>query len=273
VKETFVNKPQFPEAFSSTVSDLGAPRRYFPVRKFNRAGCLVSFFSFISGSILVFLYGLYVARAAYQRHGFIMIEEKLMLPVIIAFAMLVLGLAAGRSAYVNWKKGVAVYDRGFAVRDRKGIRIWRWEEIVSLTADVTRHHTAGIYIGTKHVYHLYNRQNQHLVLGDLYTKMEELAEVIQDAIFPILYDQAAQKYNSGQWLIFGPVAISKAGIQIGNRNYPWTEVQQVSIQRGILKVSKKGGGWFSGASASASVIPNLNVLLALIYQVVGLKVG
>jgi hypothetical protein len=268
-----MNEPQFPEAFSSIVIDLGAPKRYFPVREFNRAGSLVSFFSFIGGSILVFLYGLYVARAAFQRHGIIMIEEKLTVPVIIAFTMLVLGLAAGRSAYVNWKKGVAVYDRGFAVRDRKGIQIWRWEEIVSLTADVTRHHTAGIYIGTTHVYRLYNRQNQRLVLGDMYTKVEELAKVIQDAIFPILYDQAAKKYNSGQRLIFGPVAISKAGTQIGNRTYPWTEVQQVSIQRGILKVSKKGGGWFSGVSASAADIPNLSVLLNIIRQVVGLKVG
>jgi hypothetical protein len=40
-----------------------------------------------------------------------------------------------------------------------------------------------------------------------------------------------------------------------------------------LKVSKKGGGWFRGVSASAADIPNLSVLLNIIRQVVGLKVG
>jgi hypothetical protein len=60
---------------------------------------------------------------------------------------------------------------------------------------------------------------------------------------------------------------------LAKKTYPWIEVQQVSIQQRILKVSKKGGGWFSGARASASVIPNLNVLLNIIYQVVGLKTG
>jgi hypothetical protein len=103
--------------------------------------------------------------------------------------------------------------------------------------------------------------------------VEELAIIIQAAILPGLYEQAAQQYNAGQRLVFGPVTIDKAGIQIGKKTYAWTEVQQVSIQRGILKVSKTEGGWFSGASASVSVIPNLNVLVNIIHQVVGLKTG
>ena len=103
--------------------------------------------------------------------------------------------------------------------------------------------------------------------------MEELAITIQDAITPILFNQAAQQYNAGQMLVFGPVTIGKGGIQIGKKTYAWVEVQQVTIQRGILKVSKKEGDWFNGASAPASVIPNLNVLLNIIHQVVGLKTG
>jgi hypothetical protein len=268
-----MENPQFPEAFALEGLGLGASRRYFPAKNLHRAGSLIAFFILIGCSVLVFLYGLFVTNLAYQKHGLVMIDEKLTVPGIIALFLLLLGLAAGRSAYVNWNKGVAVYDRGFAVRDQKGIQFWRWEDIASLTAVVTRHFTTGIYTGTTHVYSLVDRQNQRLVLSDIYIKVEELAKVIQDGIFPILYDRAARQYNAGQMLVFGPVAINKAGIQIGKKTYPWTEVQQVSIHQGILKVSKKGGGWFSGARASASVIPNLNVLLNLIYQVVGLKMG
>ena len=264
---------QFPEAFASMAIGLGTPKRYFPVKNLNRVGSLVASFIIIGGSILVFLYGLNVAYAAYQKHGPALIVDKLAVPVIIAFIMLLLGLTVGWYAYGNWRRGVAVYERGFAVRDRKGIRTWRWEEIISLTSAVTRRYTNGIFTGTTHVYNLFTRQKQHLVLNDIYTKVEELAKAIQDGIFPILYDRAAQQYNAGQILVFGPVAISKDGIQISKKTYPWTEVQQVSIHQGILKVSKKGGGWFSGAGASASVIPNLNVLLNIIYQVVGLKLG
>jgi hypothetical protein len=268
-----VNLPQIPDTFVSMAIGLGAPKRYFPVKNLNRAASLVAFLIFMGGSILVFLYGLYVTYAAFQKHGPALIDDTLMVPVTIAIILLLLGLAAGWSAYVNWNKGVAVYERGFAIRDRKGIQAWRWEEVVSLTAAVTRHYTNGIYTGTTHIYSLFNRQNQRLVVNDIYTKVEELAKAIQDGIYPILYDQAAKQYNAGQRLVFGPVAISKNGIQVGKKVYPWTEVQQVSIERGILRVSKKGGGWFSGAGASATGIPNLNVLLNIIHQVVGLKVG
>jgi hypothetical protein len=269
-----VNSSQFPEAFKSLATGLGAPKRYFPVKNLNRAGSMVAFIIFIGGSILVFLYGLYVTYVAYQKHGPAVIDDKLTVPVIIALVLLLLGLAAGTYAYVNWSKGVMVYDRGFAVRDRKGIRIWRWEDIVSLTESVTRHYYfRGIYSGTTHLYNLFNLQNQRLVLSDIFTDVEEIALTIRESIFPILYDRAVQQYNAGQMLSFGSVMISKAGIEIGKKTYPWTEIQQVSIKQGVFKVSKKSGDRFSGASTSTSYLPNLNVLLNIINQVAGLKVG
>ena len=265
--------PHFPKEFPSRVPGLGAPKRYFPVRNTYRTGALIISLMLLAAAMLVFLYGLYVTFLAYQKHGPATIDDKLIVPMLVAFAMLVPGVATGWMAYRNWSKGVAVYEGGIAVRDRNGIRTWHWEEIVSLTAAVTRRHFIGIDTGTRHVYKLYTRQNQRFVLRDIYTNVEELAKAIQDGIFPSLYEQSARQYNRGQKLILGPVAISKSGIQIGKRTFPWSEIEQVSIQRGILKVAKRDGGWFGRASASASAIPNLNVLLNIINQVVGIKVG
>jgi hypothetical protein len=112
-----------------------------------------------------------------------------------------------------------------------------------------------------------------LVLTDVYSKVEELAIIIRDTILPGQYERAAQQYNAGQRLVFGPVTIDQAGIQMGKKIYAWAEVRHVSIQRGILKISNKEGGWFNGASTPISAIPNLHVLLNIIHQVVGLKTG
>jgi hypothetical protein len=101
--------------------------------------------------------------------------------------------------------------------------------------------------------------------------VEDLAAGIEQAILPRLYAQVAEQYNSGQAIAFGPVVIRKSGITIGKKMYPWPEVGQVSMERGFLRVSKKDGGWFSGASAAASAIPNLRVLLNIIDQVIGVK--
>jgi hypothetical protein len=263
---------QIPEAFS-TVFSMGMARRYFPAKKASRIGNLIAFFILMGSSVLLFLFGVWDAYQAYQRHGPAMIDDKLTGPAIFAFVLFLLGIWTGWLAYANWNKGAVAYEKGFAYRDRKGIQAWRWEDLVSQTAAVTRHYTNGIYTGTTHVYTLFNREGTRLVLNDSLAKVEELAALVEEGSFPLLYEKAAQLYNTGQTLTFGPVAISKAGIQIGKKTYPWQEVQQVSIQQGVVKVSRKDGGWFSGASAMASTIPNLRILLSIIDQVVGIKAG
>jgi len=262
--------PQIPEMFNSALG-LGASVGYYPVRKVTRWGDLVACLVLLGGAVLVFIYGIYITYLAYQLHGPAMIDDKMTAPALIAFLLIVVGLLAGWGAYVNWKKGVVVYERGFVYRDRKGLQTWRWEDILTMTSAITRHYYNGIYTGTTHIYTLLNRQNQKLKLADSILKVENLANAIDTNIFPLLYPRAADMYNAGEALAFGPVAISKQGIAIGKRTYPWTDVKEVSIRRGTLKVSKKEGGWFSGAGAAASAIPNLRVLLAIVHQIVGLK--
>ena len=265
-----MNNPHIPVAFLPVIG-LGVPRDYFPVKNWHRWGNLALFSLLLIGATLVFIYGVYTTFVATVQHGPAMIDDKLLGPLVIAFILFALGLLAGWGAYAHWNKGVASYERGFAYNDWKGIQIWRWEDVVLMKSAITRHYTNWIYTGTTHVYTLYNRQNQRLVLSDSFENVEELAKNIDQNIFPLLYAHAADQYNTGQSVIFGLVAISKTGIVIGKKTYPWTDVKEVSIRRGILKVFKKDGGWFSGASASASVIPNLRVLLTIIRQVVSLK--
>ena len=267
-----MDDPQIPPVFN-TASGLGGLLGYYPVRKANRWGNLVVCLILLAGAVLVFLYGIYSSFLAYQLHGPAVIGDKITAPVLIAVLLSGLGLLAGWGAYVNWRKGVVVYERGFAYRDRTGLQTWRWDDILTMTSAITRHYHNGIYTGTTHIYTLLNRQNQKLKLVDSIGKVEDLAKTIDTNIFPLLYPRAVDQYNAGEMLAFGPLAISKQGITIGEKTYPWGAVKEVSIHHGILKVTKKEGGWFTGARASASVIPNLRVLLAIIQQVVGLKTG
>ena len=265
-----MENPPFPKAFTTRVTGLGAARHYFPVRNMRRTGALIICLMLLAASTLACLLGVYVTFPAYQAHGPAMIDDKLSVPVLVALILLVPGLAAGWVANRNWSKGAAVYEGGIAVRDRDGMRAWRWEEIASLTAAVTRRHFIGMASGTSHVYKLVDRHNQQIVLSDVYANVEGLAKTIQESIFPGLYEQAARQYHSGQRLVFGRVAISQAGIQIGKRAYPWSEVQQVSIRRGILKVSSAGGR-LRGGRVPVSSIPNLSVLISIIKQVTGIE--
>lgn len=267
-----MNNHQLPKGIIS-ITGLGALHGYFPVKSWYRWVSLVFFFIFIAGAILVILVGIYDTYVAIQQHGPALIDDKLTGPIVIAFVMFAVGLLSGWGAYANWNKGVVAYERGFAYIDRKGIQIWHWEDMVSMAVAITRYYTIAIYIGTTHILKLYNRKNQCLVLADPFSKVEELANYINKCSFPLLYGRATEHYNSGEKIIFGPVAISKAGIAIGKKAFPWADVDEVSIHRGILKVYRKDGSWFSGASVASSRIHNLHVLLSIICQVTRVKVG
>lgn len=261
---------EIPASFPSLIG-LGKPQSWFPVRNWNRIGNLVIALVMLAGACLVVLYGIYDASVAFRKHGLAVLDDRLFLPLVIAGIMFLLGGLGGWGAYANWNKGVLLCEKGFALRTHRGVQPWTWDEIASFTAAVTRHYTNGIYTGTTHAYTLLNKQGRRLVLSDVFKDVEKLAQAIEQAVTPRLYDRAAAQYNSGQTILFGPVAVSKAGIQVGKKTYPWQDVGEVSIHQGILKVSKKGGGWFSGASAPAYAIPNLRVLLSILDQVVGVK--
>jgi len=267
-----MNNPKIPDVFHP-VFGLGTPRGYFPVKNWNRWGSLFLFILFIVGALLVFLLGIYDTCVATQQHGPAMIDDRLTVPLAISIILFILGLLAGWKAYANWNKGAATYERGVAYNDWKGLQVWRWDEVVSMTSAITSHYTCGIHTGTTHHYTLSNPQKQRLVLSDSISHLEELANEIDQNIFSLLYGPAADQYNAGQQIAFGPVAISKGGIALGKKTCPWADVKELSVHHGVLKVSRKQGGWFSGTRVSTAAIPNLRVLLAILQQVVGLKVG
>ncbi len=179
-----MNDVQIPEAFIS-VTGLGVRRAYYPARKWNRWGNLVLSLILVAGALLVFLFGVYDTYVAYQQNGLVMIDDKLPGPLVIAFILFAVGLLAGWGAYVNWNKGVAACERGFVYNDRKGLQVWRWEDVISMRSAITRHYTNGIYTGTTHVYTLFNRQNQRVVLTDSLSKVEELAKLHRPGHLPV----------------------------------------------------------------------------------------
>ena len=63
---------------------------------------------------------------------------------------------------------------------------------------ITRHSAIGIFTGTTQIYTLLNHQNQHLVLSDSFGKDEELANIIDQSIFPLLYGFAAASITQGR---------------------------------------------------------------------------
>ncbi|NUM45390.1 MAG: hypothetical protein HUU38_11860 [Anaerolineales bacterium] len=268
---------QIPPQFSA-VFGIGAPQAVFQPKGAGKWSSLVFGVIFLGGSVLGFLGGSFVTYSNYSKFGPASLQQQLQnvfLPtVLIAGFVFLLGVAALWSAFTNWRKAAVVYQEGLGYSDHKGVRTLRWDQITGMTSAVTKHYRNGIYTGTTHLYTLWDKNGTKLVLNDSLPKVEDLSNHIRQGIFPFLYKAAADSYNAGQRVQFGPVTISKAeGITVQKKSYKWDEVGQVSVEQGFLKISKKGGGWFSGTGAAIAAIPNYEVLLSIINQVVGVKAG
>lgn len=219
-------------------------------------------------------YALYILWMRWGRY-YPPVIFKAMLPwvvgALIAFVLAVLILWG---IYTRRKKAVVVYTNGFAYSDRKKVVSWHWDQIKDVTANVVRHYTNGIPTGTTHQYTLVHINGEKLVLNDQIKDIENFYTHVQNNTLQQRYQRLANDFNSGSPVAFGSVVIGKdTGIQIGKKVYPWAEIEEVAINKGMLSVKKKGGGWLSGASATAGSIPNLHVLLSILNQVVGLKTG
>ncbi len=192
----------------------------------------------------------------------------------VALASFGLALAILWGYFRNRKLALAVYEKGFAHASTKGVKSWAWEDVETITAAVTRHYTNGVYTGTTHLYTLVSRGSEKIVLTDTLQQVEAAYNELENRSFALRYQRAADRYNSGQAVQFGAVTISKdGGLQIGKKTYAWNEIEEVKMDKGLLSVKKKDGGWFSGAGTTAAATPNLLVLLNILDQTIGLKSG
>lgn len=268
------SNPEIPQQFSD-VFGMGAPAQVYKAKAslvLRVIGALLIF----AGAAAALLYAAYILWTKWDTYYHLVIYREIAPWVIGSLIAFFVGLWVLWNLYTNRKKAFVVYQNGLGYADRKGVLTWRWDDIHDLSAAVTRNYTNGIYTGTTHVYTLSNnKEKKTLMLNDAIKDVESLYDHIQKNTFDFRYSRVAEGYNSGQPVGFGKfVAISKPhGIKISKKVYPWEEIEQVAINKGVISVKKKGGGWLSGANASAASIPNVDVLLSMINQIVGLKTG
>ena len=263
---------QVPPQFSSVIG-LGAPIRVFLPSAGQRWGSAIFGALFLGGSLIVALWGLYSTFDQVNKHGPAVFQKTIITPAIFTLIMVVIGIFLLWSAVNNWNKAVVLYQKGLAYNSFKGVQDWRWEDVHYFFLSITKHYYNGVPTGTTHIYTMQKADGSRLVLSDTFSKVEELGDAIQKNVFSFQYERIVNMIKQGQPVVLGPIMLNKDGIQMDKKMYAWGEVEQIGIQRGLVSIKKRGGGWFSGASTQVARIPNLNPLLAVVDQIVKVKAG
>lgn len=136
-----------------------------------------------------------------------------------------------------------------------------WESLLVWRSAVKLYQNAGP-TGTTYRYTLQRDDGFHCTLDDDIKGIADLGNLISDSVTKARFPGYVQAYNAGQTLSFGTLTISTQGVGNGRELLPWSDVNDIDVQSGYIKV-KRAGGWFSWKTVAASSIPNLFIFLAL----------
>jgi len=258
---------QVPNQYASA-RGLGTRLGIFKITAINTWISALAGILLIGGSGLVVVYTAYDTFVQFLRYGPVMIGETIIAPLILGIVLFFPGIWALINAHSNWKKSVTVYRRGLVYNDNRGIQIWYWQDIEWFYVAVTKHFT-----NTEHQYILQKANGNKLKLDNKFENIKFLGPLIGRKIAPYQYRKLLQKIRAGKTVRLGQVSIGKHNLAINTRAYPWEEVEAFELKDGFAGIKKRGGGWFSGARAPASSIPNLDALFTVVAQIVKIKIA
>lgn len=181
-----------------------------------------------------------------------------------------LGLAAGAAllrVLALRKEWVRVYPSGLAVRGARGVVFVPWDQIRELEVRRVRY---GLPVLT-------SKQEAALVLrfgGRGQARLthaldgfDSVLQQVKQAIYPRLLEEYTQTFNAGGELAFGPLRLSGAGISARRTTIPWKELDAVSLERGVMRITQNRNGRRPTIAFPSSRIPNIDLCIQLIQQV------
>lgn len=257
--------PTLPTAFSS-INGVGAPVAYFQPSRPARIVPIVGAAICGLGAALALAYGLAVTGTAYSRYGWAVVDVLGRTPALLFWLFIVGGLVFLIYAVVAWRKAVAVYEEGIALRSLRALRAWSWADVTALYMAMT--HEVGIFPRTSHRYTIEHISGERASFDDWLENVGQLGALVSRQLVERRYPPAAARFNAGEPVNFGHLSLDQNEIRLKGRSVAWDQVESVTVRRGYFEIQGKDG---KRSGLDVAAIPNLDVLLLLLDHVTELQ--
>lgn len=161
---------------------------------------------------------------------------------------------------------VLVFPEGLVhIRGGKA-QVFRWDEIAKVYMSLQKTRVGGRAV--QHSYRIQDvRGKRAEFTGDI-PGVATLGQTIQQEVTRRMLPRALETYNAGGTVEFGSLSVSQQGLSNRRETVPWSDIEEVKVQRGIITV-KKAGKWLNWANVTVGGTPNVFVFLALADRVIG----
>lgn len=247
--------------------ELGPLIALYPHRRRITTGLLAFY---VPGILLVLAplgYGIYQAGYAYTHFGPAAADDWSRPWYLLSLGILLIFILAALLWTRRLYRSVAVHHNGLRLALPRPLEL-RWTQIAGIASQIQREHFFGLTLRTRQQVWLFPTLGRPVRLDPL-PDLNELVTQIKAHLYPRLLPNLRKDFNTGAWLQFGPIAIQARGLRANGREYPWEEIDQVTIRKGDLVISFADRVKRPPRRLAAGSIPNLELLIQILqgYQV------
>ncbi len=254
----FVSSKSMP-SHSKSLGPLLALSRRHPLR-------WIDFFTWIALGIvsvlLPLLYGFYRRNNAYKNFGPVAATIWSRPWFVLALFALIVFLILAIYRLLLTRRFVAVHKRGVRLSLSKQ-KTLLWAEIAGIATNTTQYQFIGRSLITRHFALLYPNIGKPIHLDNSLQELPELLTLLKAKLYPRISPVLQSDFNQGKWLHFGPISIQQNIIQINKKQYAWSDVEHISVNRGKLNIYTNPE---TKHTLPVSKIPNIELLLQIIQQ-------
>lgn len=246
----------------SQSKSLGPLLAYSRHRPFRWIDFLIWIALGILAVLLPFLYGFYRRRYAYMNFGPVAATLWSRPWFLLALIALIVFLILVIYRFLISRRFVAVHKRGVRLSLSKQ-RTFLWAEIAGIATNTTQYQFFGRSLRTRHIAYLYPNLGKPIQLDNALQDLPELLTHLKARLYPRISPILHSDFNQGKWLHFGTIAIQQNNIQINKKQFEWSDVEHISVNKGKLIINTNPK---SKHILPISKIPNIELLLQIIQQ-------
>lgn len=225
---------------------------------------LVTFAPAILFAVTPLAYGLYRYRYGYLNYGPIAARAWswpwFALTAVALIPLLWLALLRVRRAH----RVVTLHQHGLSIRWTGGKRhTLSWNQIEALSHRCVAKEFLGLTVATEECLSLHTQAEKPIRVDNRIGELPELAVRVKAKVYPLLLPQLRTRFQQGEQLHFGPVALHQDEIQLGDESIPWDRVVHIDVQAGRLMVESQD---HQPIRIKTSDIPNVDLLIQLLQE-------
>ena len=156
-----------------------------------------------------------------------------------------------------------VYSGGILIGRRGKVEKIPWDQISAISMASIRYGLPWFAwgISSKVTFHL--KPDGERSLSQSLSNLDQLAITAKKYVYPGLLEQYRNSLQQGDAVQFGSIEITRREMILGKIRYPWSEINKVSLERGLLSIQMRSSRLKRGMRLSTQRIPNIDLCFHL----------